>query len=109
MEKCEVIARGIRFSIKKGDIEIAHAYLYVLRNDLHDQPFGLLEDVKVEEKYRSTGVGHELVAMVISQARLEKCYKLIATSRDDGTRDSIHEWYVRLGFLDYGTEFRMNF
>lgn len=44
----EFAARGIRFSIERDGSEIARAYLYVLKNDLHTAPFGLLEDVHVE-------------------------------------------------------------
>ena len=35
-------ARGIRFSIGNERGEVARAYLYVMTNDLHDAPFGLL-------------------------------------------------------------------
>ena len=90
-------------------VEVARAYLYVLTNDLHDTPFGLLEDVYVESSCRGTGVGRELLANVLERAKSEKCYKLIATSRNDGTRQMVHDWYIRLGFRDYGTEFRMDF
>ena len=38
-------ACGIRFSIRSDAEEVARAYLYVMHNDLHDAPFGLLEDV----------------------------------------------------------------
>lgn len=40
-----VTTTGIRLSVSVNDLEIARAYLYVMRNDLHDEPFGLLEDV----------------------------------------------------------------
>jgi len=34
------------------------------------------------------------------------CYKLVATSR--ASRPRVHELYERLGFENYGVEFRMN-
>jgi GNAT superfamily N-acetyltransferase len=71
--------------------------------------FGLLEDLYVEQAYRGHGVARELVGAVVERARREGCYKLIATSRNDGTREGVHRWYERLGFRDYGTEFRMEF
>lgn len=108
MEKTEIVARGIRFSVVKNDMEVGRAYVYILTNDLHVEPFGLLEDVYVHENYRGEGVAHQLLKEVIAAARTEKCYKLLATSRNDGTRDSVHAWYERLGFEKYGTEFRMN-
>jgi GNAT superfamily N-acetyltransferase len=108
MEKQVVNTTGLRFSIKRDEKEVGRAYLYLLKNDLHTQPFGLLEDVFVEPDYRGTGVANELLEAVMAEAK-RSCYKLIATSRDNGTRTSVHEWYIRLGFVDYGTEFRMNF
>lgn len=108
MQTRDVPGYGKRFSIWKDNVEVAHAYLYLLKNDLHLQPFGLLEDVHVDESQRGAGLGNQLLRAVIDWAQAEKCYKLIATSRDDGTRQSVHHWYVRLGFHEYGKEFRMD-
>lgn len=99
---------GYRFCVvSDGGAEVAHAYLYVLKNDLHAEPFGLLEDVFVDENIREQGVGSKLVEMVIKAARDAGCYKLIATSRNE--RPKVHQLYLRLGFTEYGREFRMNF
>ena len=100
-------ARGIRFSAAADGHEIARAYLYVLANDLHAAPFGLLEDVFVDESQRGSGVGTALVKEVIAAARELGCYKLIATSRT--SRPKVHELYERLGFEKHGVEFRINF
>lgn len=108
MEQTRLTVSGIRFFIEVEGKEIAHAYLYLLDNDLHDSSFGFIEDVFVDEKHRGTGAGKELLDSIIDCAREEHCYKLIATSRDDGSRGVVHEWYLRLGFVDWGTEFRMN-
>lgn len=108
MKKETVVAQGIRFSITRDGKEVGHAYLYLLNNDLHEQPFGLLEDVYVDSNYRNKGVANELLEAVLKEAKIN-CYKLIATSRDDGTRTAVHKWYIRLGFMNYGTEFRINF
>jgi len=99
-------ARGIRFSINGQSGEIARAYLYVMTNDLHTEPFGLLEDVFVDESERGSGLGTALVQEVIAAAREAGCYKLVATSR--ASRPKVHELYERLGFQNYGVEFRMN-
>lgn len=114
MQRCEmdireITASGVRFSINKEGKEMARAFLYLLKNDLHEPPSGFLEDVYVDEAYRGTGAGRELLRAVIARARSENCYKLIATSRNDETKQTVHDWYVRLGFLNYGIEFRMNF
>ena len=100
-------ARGIRFSISGDNGEIARAYLYVMTNDLHAEPFGLLEDVYVDESQRGSGLGTALVREVIATAREAGCYKLIATSR--ASRPRVHELYERLGFANYGLEFRLTF
>lgn len=100
-------ARGIRFSVTDGGREIARAYLYLMHNDLHEAPFGLLEDVFVDDARRGSGLGTRLVREVIAAAKEAGCYKLIATSRT--SRPKVHELYRRLGFSNHGLEFRMNF
>ena len=107
VERQDRPARGIRFSIGRDGLEMAHAYLYVMTNDLHDAPFGLLEDVYVEKSQRGAGLGTALVREAVAAARAHGCYKLIATSR--ASRPQVHELYVRLGFEKHGVEFRMNF
>jgi GNAT superfamily N-acetyltransferase len=77
-----------------------------MHNDLHAAPFGLLEDVFVDESARGGGVGTALVRDVIAAAKEAGCYKLIATSR--ASRPKVHALYERLGFENYGVEFRMN-
>jgi predicted N-acetyltransferase YhbS len=59
-------AKGIRFSVNGEGREIARAYLYVMTNDLHEAPFGLLEDVHVDESQRGGGIGSSLVREVVA-------------------------------------------
>ena len=106
MEIKEVKGKGIKVFIKDGEKEIARAYLYIFYNGLHEEPFGLLEDVYVDENFRGKGLGTRVVNKVIELARKNKCYKLIATSRH--SRPKIHELYRKIGFEDWGREFRMN-
>lgn len=100
-------ALGVRVTVDREDSELGHAYLYILKNDQHTEPFGLVEDVFVEEAARGQGVGRELLRALIEEAKKRGCYKLIATSRHG--RDDVHAWYQRLGFRDHGIEFRMDF
>jgi GNAT superfamily N-acetyltransferase len=100
------LAHGTRFSIRKDGTEVARAYLYLMGNDLHDEPFGLLEDVHVDESHRGEGVGTALVREIVSVAKKSGCYKLIATSRS--SRPRVHDLYERLGFASHGIEFRMD-
>lgn len=107
MEKQKITAQGIKFSIKKDNKEIVRAYLYLMKNDLHKQPFGLMEDVFVEESLRSKGYGTKIVKELIKEAKKQNCYKLIATSRYQ--REKVHKLYKKLGFKNWGKEFRMDF
>lgn len=100
-------AQGLRFSVSSDGAELARAYLYLMHNDLHQEPFGLMEDVFVDESQRGSGLGTRMVHEIVAAAREAGCYKLIATSRD--SRPKVHELYRRLGFSDHGREFRMNF
>ncbi|MFZ5366267.1 MAG: GNAT family N-acetyltransferase [Patescibacteria group bacterium] len=102
-----VKARGIRLSFKDKRKEAARAYLYILQNDLHKKPFGLLEDVYVEENLRGRGLGTKIINEAIIEARKNKCYKLVATSRY--SRPKVHKLYERLGFKNHGLEFRLDF
>ncbi|MGJ3251232.1 MAG: GNAT family N-acetyltransferase [Elainellaceae cyanobacterium] len=101
-----VDAKGIRFSIEEDGHEVAHAFLYIMHNDLHAEPFGLLEDVFVSEDQRSRGYGTRLIKQVIDIASEFQCYKLIATSRT--SRSDVHRLYTQLGFASCGVEFRLD-
>ena len=101
--KCE----GIRFGVVRDGKEVARAFLYVMHNDLHARPFGLLEDVFVDERSRGSGIGRDVVNEVIRVARERRCYKLIATSRH--SRPRVHKLYERLGFANHGLEYRIDF
>jgi len=107
IEKTAAKSEGVRFQIHRNGKEMARAYLFLMWNGLHDAPFGLLEDVFVDESLRGEGLGTEIVNAIISEAKARGCYKLIATSRH--ARSKVHKLYLRLGFKDYGKEFRVDF
>ena len=100
-------AYAIKFTFEEEGNVVGRAYLYIIHNDLHDRPYGLLEDLFVEESQRGKGLGNKLVLAVIEEARERKCTKLIGTSRY--ARTEVHAWYEKLGFKDYGKEFRIDF
>jgi|SRR3989344_3983991 len=102
----EVKASGLKFTIHLDGLEVGRATLYLMYNDLHEKPFGLLEDVFVDENYRGQGLGTQLTKAVIEEAR-RQCYKLICTSRY--SKPKVHELYQRLGFKNHGIEFRIDF
>lgn len=107
IKKQEIISKAIKFEAVDGETIIGRAFLYLIKNGLHEKPYGLLEDVFVDENYRSKGIGTDLVKAIIEEAKNLGCYKLVGTSRT--SRLNAHEWYEKLGFQDYGKEFRMDF
>ena len=107
LKTVRVPAYGVKITrVLKGKI-IGRAYLYMMTNDLHKRPFGLMEDVFVEPEHRGSEIGTALVKRVIAEAKRRRCYKLIATSRH--ARNLVHALYARLGFTDHGKEFRIDF
>lgn len=102
----KIKSEAIRFSVRKNDLEVARGYVYLIKNDLNEKPYALLEDVFVDESCRGEGVGTELIDHIIQEVKKMGCYKLIATSRL--SREKVHKLYEKIGFENYGIEFRMN-
>lgn len=100
-------SQAIKIEAEKDGQVVGRAYLYLINNDLYEKPYGLLEDVFVEDSERGQGTGTELVKAVIEEAKYRGCIKLIGCSRY--SRPNVHKWYESLGFIDYGKEFRMDF
>src|SRR5580704_10978673 len=100
-------AYGVKFVFEEKGQELGRAFLYILKNDLHKRPFGLLEDVFVKETYRGQGLGSKLIINAIAEAKKRKCYKLIATSRN--TKRDLHKYYQKFGFKFHGVELRIDF
>ena len=107
LKKIEGQSTFIKITLDENGKEAGRAYLYLIKNNLHEEPYGLLEDVFVEEKYRGQGLGTKLMKEIIAEAKKHSCYKLIATSRE--SRTEVHQWYEKLGFKKHGVEFRMDF
>lgn len=101
-----VHAEGILITCWQFGRPVGHAFLYILRNCLHEEPFGFMENVFVEPKRRGEGIGERLVKRVIEKARERGCYKLVAASRRE--RPKVHALYLKLGFSDRGKEFRID-
>ena len=99
-------SKAIRFSLEVEGKEIGRAWLCLIRNDLHAEPYGLLEDVWINESHRGKGFASQLVKEVMNRAKQEGCYKLVATSRLE--REKVHRLYVCLGFELHGHEFRID-
>ena len=107
IEKKEVKASGVKFFVEKDGKEVARAFLYIMNNDLHKEPFGFLEDLFVDETLRGQGIGTELINNVIAEAKNLGCYKLVANSRHE--REGVHKMYEKAGFANHGIEFKIIF
>lgn len=103
----EIPTKIIRISAEENGQELGYASLCLIYNDTHKEPYGLFADIIVSEDYRGGGIGTKLVEEVIKKAKELGCYKLIATSRY--TSERVHNLYTRLGFTDWGKEFRIDF
>lgn len=107
IQEKETRAYAIKLLAKEGEKIVGRAYIYILWNDLHEEPFALLEDVFVEEDSRGKGYGTQLVHAAIEAAKEEKCYKMVGEARH--TKKDVQEWYKKLGFRDHATMFRIDF
>jgi len=100
-----VKTKGIKFYIEDKGKEIARAYLYLIKNDFRKCHYGFIEDVYVEEEYRHQGLSSNLHKELIKAAKKNKCYKIVANSRY--SHKKVHQFYKKLGFKDFGKEFKM--
>ncbi|MDO8510724.1 MAG: GNAT family N-acetyltransferase [Nanoarchaeota archaeon] len=103
----EISASGVKIILEENGRQIGRGFLYLLHNDLHTEPFGLMEDIFVEESFRGQGHGGKITAAIIEEAKRRGCYKLICTSRF--SNEKAHHLYEKLGFKKHGNEFRMEF
>ena len=97
---------GIKIKAEEDGNLLGWAYLYIMYNDLHKEPFGFMENVFVKEESRGKGVGSKLIESIISEAKKQNCYKIICTSRY--SNDKVHPLYAKFNFKDYGKEFRLD-
>ena len=99
-------AYAVKITAHEGGKQIGRLFLYILRNDLHKEPFAFLEDVFVEAEYRKHGIGSQLVQKAIEEAKAQNCYKILGNSRTE--KEKVHAFYEHLGFSKHGFEFRID-
>lgn len=97
---------AVKWEARERRKTIAWAYLYLIFQDRHPEPYGLMENVYVEKEYRDRGIGTVLIRAVITEAKKRKCYKLIGTSKTENI--GAHRFYERFHFKKVGYEFRMD-
>ena len=66
---------------------------------------GIVEDVVVDNNYRSKGIGRQMMEYAINICQKNDCYKLALSSNLN--RDRAHKFYEDLGFKKHGYSFLM--
>jgi GNAT superfamily N-acetyltransferase len=86
------------------DSVIATYALLVMHNLAHcGAPSAIAEDVVVHPQRQGLGIGRQLMAHAIEQAREAGCYKLALSS--NAKRQAAHTFYESLGFQRHGLSF----
>jgi len=106
IKKTIIQTKAIKFEIIEDEQIVGRAFLYLIYNELHNNPYGLIEDIFVSEQSREKGYGSQLLQNIIDEAKAQQCYKLLAQSRYGKTQ--VHNWYLRHAFIDHGKNFRLN-
>ncbi len=97
---------AVKISLEEAGKIMGWAYLCIIFQDRHKEPYGLMENVYIEPEYRSRGLGKELVKLLIAEAKERGCYKIIGTSKH--SKPEVHTFYEKFGFKNIGAEFRMD-
>ncbi len=86
------------------DTVIATYALLVMHNLAHcGAPSAIAEDVVVHPQRQGQGIGRQLMAHAMEQAREAGCYKLALSS--NAKRQAAHAFYESLGFQRHGLSF----
>jgi GNAT superfamily N-acetyltransferase len=104
--KRPVLTYGIDNKPVLNGQEIGRGRLFLVLNELHPEPYGLIEDVFVEEGLRGFGIGTSIVDQLVCEAKSTDCYKVVACSRFGN--HAAHELYQKMGFEKCGYEFRLD-
>lgn len=78
--------------------------LLVMHNLAHrGAPSAIVEDVVVAQDLQGRGIGRQMMAHAMRQARAAGCYKLALSS--NARRSGAHAFYESLGFAQHGLSF----
>jgi N-acetylglutamate synthase-like GNAT family acetyltransferase len=88
----------VRFEVVDEVGQLARASGVIVRNQLHKEPYMLIEDVFVRDDARGRGMGVVVVNNCITEARILGCYKIVLCCRVKDELD-LPTWYTnRFGF-----------
>jgi GNAT superfamily N-acetyltransferase len=89
---------------KIGERIVGTFELLIMDNLAHSgAPSGIVEDVVVDNEYRSQGIGRKMMEYAINCCREKHCYKLMLSSNIQ--RERAHRFYEGLGFKKHGYSF----
>ena len=92
---------------ENGEV-VGTTFLAILPGFAHTtRSFAVIEYVVVDEKYRSKGVGKQLMEACMAKAKEAGCYKVMLASSKSRTR--AHKFYQGLGFQEDALSFRLYF
>ena len=90
-------------AIEDGTVVGSYALL-IMHNLAHcGTPSAIAEDVVVASASQGQGIGRQMMAHALSEARLAGCYKLALSS--NRKRTQAHAFYESLGFVQHGLSF----
>ena len=88
----------------QGGAVVGSYALLVMHNLAHSgTPSAIAEDVVVSPDRQGQGIGRQLMAHALQQAREAGCYKLALSS--NAKRQAAHAFYESLGFQRHGLSF----
>jgi GNAT superfamily N-acetyltransferase len=91
---------------RRGEDVVGTFSLIIMENLGHvGASSALVENVLVDERCRSEGIGTAMMHFAMEQARRAGCYKLALSS--NLVRERAHAFYDRLGFERHGYSFRV--
>ncbi|PJI99368.1 L-amino acid N-acyltransferase YncA [Acidovorax sp. 69] len=86
------------------DAVVGSYALLIMHNLAHrGSPSAIVEDVVVESSQQGRGIGRQMMAHAMQQAREAGCYKLALSS--NARRAGAHAFYESLGFAQHGLSF----
>ena len=87
-----------------NDVVVGTYALLIMHNMAHrGAPSAVVEDVVVAQDQQGRGVGRQMMAHAMQQAREAGCYKLALSS--NARRAGAHAFYESLGFAQHGLSF----
>ncbi len=91
---------------EKDNLVVGTLFLQIVPNLSHNaHPWGMLENMVVDGRYRRQGIGRLLIEHASTRCREVGCYKIQLLSHK--RRTEAHKFYRSLGFADSALGFRL--